>query len=402
MGSKILEVDKKPKDVLLLPSLLLGCFLASTITVFSSTLLVDIADSFNVSIGLASQLALISSLTGLVMGFAMGALTIKFKHKTLFLSGILLFAAGTLGFFLAQNFVTVLLSQFLIGIGIAIIGIMTYALIGEHFSLEKRGWAIGLTVSVPTAAFIIVGPLSGIISNIAGWRSVLLWFILPFSVVCLILSLIAIPKLPQPHHLAKPLYSKPFKAILLNKSAMACALATALFTIISVVPFYAVSFYRIAFAIPPTMGALFSSVAAAGGMLGGIVGGKLINKCGRKPLTIIASIISGASVILFSYIYNLWVSVAFWTVAAATSAIAVTALFSLVIEQVPSFRASMMSINSAFHNTGIIVGVLIGGLVLTLQHNNFQLLMVIFGSLGAIAAPIILFLAADPTKKDST
>ncbi|MGA2385739.1 MAG: MFS transporter [Candidatus Bathyarchaeia archaeon] len=391
-------VNKGFKRVLLLPAVLLGTFLAYSISVFTSTLLVDIASSFKVSIGTASQLGLISSLIGLIMGLAMGAISLKFKHKSLFLLGIASFAVGTLGFFVAQNFATVLLFQFFIGVGAAIISIMSYALIGDLFPLERRGWVVGLTVSAVMASFVIVAPLSGFIAGIAGWRMVLLSFIFPLSIACLAIGFFGIPSKQSLPQSSKSLYSEAFKQILLNKSAMACVIGTTLFTCIGVIPVYAVSFYRIAFSVSPAIGGVFSSVAAFGGILGGVTSGKLINRCGRKPLTVAASVASGISSILFTYIPNMLISVAFWAIAATFASITVAALYSLVLEQVPSFKASMMSINLTFQNAGLILGLIIGGLVLNLDHNNFQLLMTIFGALGATAGAIVLLLAKDTCK----
>jgi DHA1 family inner membrane transport protein len=393
------EITRHFKQSLLLPTLLLSFFLSFTVTAFSSTLLVEIAATFNVSIGTASQLALISSIIGLIMGFVMGVLALKFKHKSLLLVGITAFAVGTFGFYLAQSFAMVLLFQFFIGVGTAVISIMTYTLIGELLPAEKRGWAIGLTVAALTAAYIIVAPLSGVISSIAGWRSVLLWFIFPLSIVCLSLALLGIPAKPfQQGSTPKPLYLKALKEVLFNKSAIACVIATALFTSISLVPIYAVSFYRIAFSVSPTIGGVFSAIAAVGAITGGLVGGKLVHRIGRKPLTVIAGLASGTACILFSYMPDISVSVFFWAIGAATGSMAITALFSLILEQIPDSKASMMSINSAFQNIGLIIGILIGEMILNVYSNNFQLLMTIYGGLGASAAPIILLLARDPNE----
>ena len=92
MSNQTPEAKKSFKATLLLPILLLGIFLVSSVTVLSSTLLIDIAASFKVSIGTASQLSLINSFVSLVMGFAMGVLTIRFKHRSLFLLGVGTFA----------------------------------------------------------------------------------------------------------------------------------------------------------------------------------------------------------------------------------------------------------------------------------------------------------------------
>ena len=116
----------------------------------------------------------------------------------------------------------------------------------------------------------------------------------------------------------------------------------------------------------------YSRQFAAGSFLGGIAGGKLINVYGRKPLTVIASLASGTSVVVFSYMSNMLISVAFWVIGATTSAIAVSALYSLVLEQAPDFKATMMANNSAFQNIGLIIGVFVGGLLLTFQAQQLS------------------------------
>jgi len=384
---------------LLLPTLVLCTFVGFTITVFVSTLLVDLAESFKVSIGTASELVLISSLTGLTVGVVMSALSIKFKHRPLFLIGMSVFTIGTFGFFLAQTFIELVFSQFLVAAGFTIISIMTYALIGDQFPLKKRGWAIGLLVSGGMAAFIIVAPLSGLIASLAGWRSVLSWFIIPASLVCVALSLICIPSnQPKLDPSSQSLYLQAYKRIFLCKSTVACLIGTTLVSFISVVPMYAVSFYRTAESVSPIVGGVFSSIAGVGAVVGGIVGGKLVNGFGRKSLAVIFYFVSGVTCILFTFIPIIGVSVAIWALAAATGTLGMAGLTSLTLEQVPTFRASMMSINGSFQNVGMALGAIIGGLVLNFFHNNFQLLMTILGSLGASAAIVLFLFTNDPYK----
>jgi len=147
MTSEEAHADISLRRHLLLPALILSSFLTVAGLVFFSTLLVDIASSLKVSIGTASALLLVSSFIGLIMGLAMGALTIRFNHKSLLLLGLALQSGGALGFFFAPDFATALLFQFFIGTGVAMNSIMVFSLIGELLPLEKRGLAVGLAVS---------------------------------------------------------------------------------------------------------------------------------------------------------------------------------------------------------------------------------------------------------------
>jgi predicted MFS family arabinose efflux permease len=266
--------------------------------------------------------------------------------------------------------------------------------------LQKRGAAVGLNVSAMFLGFVIVGPLSGGISQVAGWRSVLLLFIFPLSMVCLILSLLVIPNKTKTNaeQISKPKYLEAYKQIFLNKSATFCLIGTTFLAIFNTIPVYAVSFYRIFFFTSPLTGGIFSAVAAAGGLFGGAAAGRLVNQYGRKLLTVTGAFIAGIFAILFTFMPIMWISVVFWAVSASLAAFTMAALFSLVLEQVPEFRASMMSTNSTFRAAGAILGIAIGGIVLNLYENNFQLLMTVFGASGIALAAVIFLFAKDPSK----
>ena len=393
------EAAKSFRRTLLVPILLLCTFLATSIPFFTGTLLVDIATTFKVSIGTASQLSVISNLMGIVMGLAMSSISIKIKHKSLLLLGNAFFAAGTLIYFFAQNFVTVMVVSFLLGAGGSVMVIMVYTLIGDQLPLERRGWALGLIVSSIMAAGLVVSFLSGLIANVAGWRMVLLWFIFPLSVVCLGLAFLVVPsKQPQLQSADKPSYGQVLKRIFLCKSPIACVISTSLVAFLGIVPLYMVSFFRLTFNVSSAIGGAILSIGTAGGILGGIIGGRLINKYGRKPLTITAILLNGISTILFTFMPLIELSVVLGFIGGTAMAVIITGLQSLALEQVPEFRGSMMSIGNSFENIGGILAIIIGGLVLNLYNNNFHLLMTIFGVVGIVAVPVLLLFAKDPTK----
>ncbi|HTY73984.1 MAG TPA: MFS transporter [Candidatus Nanoarchaeia archaeon] len=392
--------EQNPRKHLLLPALLLGIFLVYTFTVILSTNLVDIATSLKVSIGTASQFITVAKILGLIIGIAMGFLTIRFKHKTLFLIGTAIYGLGALGSFFAPDFLTMLAFQVFFGIGSAMVNITVFALIGEFVPLQKRGWAVGLTWSISFSAYVFVSPLSSFVSVAAGWRYMLLWFILPFSIICLVIGALVIPSKEQHKEQpqTRPNYLQAFKQILSSRSAMACVVSTALAALVATIPTYAVSFYRLFFNTAPSTAALFSSLAAVGGIIGGAGAGTLINRRGRKFLTVVSAFISGIFGILITFVPNVWISVAFWALCASILGMTWAALYSLVLEQVPDFKGSMMSVNHIFRNMGLILGVAIGGAVLNLFFNNFQILMTIFGASGIALGLIILLFATDPYK----
>ena len=403
MNNETAQANKSPKQALLIPTLLLCVFLSGTVAYFVIVAFVDLSTSFKVPIGTVSVLPIIAWALGIIMGVIMSALVIRFDHKSLLLSGIALYAIGALGFFFAQNFATVVLVHFPIGVGTAAIPIMVYTLIGEQLPLEKRGWAIGLTGSAGGATGVIVAILTGVIISMAGWRSVLLWFIIPFSVVCLLLGIVVIPsKQPQPKRTDSSLYAQALKKIFLNKSATACVVCAALFAFGGgAVGLFAVSFYRVDFSVSPAVGGAFASLMGVGIMAGGAIGGRLVNKFGRKPVALFNAV-GGIGTALFAFMPILGGSVTLLVIAVTAGAIGGAGFVSLNLEQVPEFKGSMMSIYYMFTSVGAIITITIGGLVLNLLSNNFRLVMVIGGTVSLMAMPLLLFVAKDPCKIMST
>jgi MFS family permease len=333
------------------------------------------------------------------MGLVMGFLAVKFKHKSLFLLGVAFYGVGALGWFFAPNLAFALFFNVFLGIGGTMIAVMVWALIGDFLPLQKKGMAAGLAVGGIFIANIIMPQVTSVITNAAGWRSVLLWFIFPLSIVSLLLGFFILPSKPRKEQIAsKPQYLEAFKQILTNKSAVACVISTLLVWISNLHSTYAVSFFILHFKEPLSTAAIFATVVAAMALVGGIVGGRLVNRVGRKPLTVVAGIISAIFIILIVFVPNVWASAAMWMVAGAFVGASAAGGSSLALEQVPSFRGTMMSLNSSFQNIGLIMGLAVSGWVLNLYANNFKIIFTMFGVAGVASAAVIFLFAKDPTK----
>ena len=333
-------IKKSLKRQLFVPALLLGMFLTFTFEVFLSNAMVNVASTLKVTVGTASQILTISSFVGLIVGFIMGFLTVRFKHKSLFLLGMALFGVGALGSFFAPDFESILFFSLFLGIGAAMIGIVVFALIGDFLPLEKKGMAIGLAMGGVFIANLVMPQVTSVITNAAGWRFVLLWFIFPIAVVSLLFGFFVLPSKPRQEQTAnKPQYLKAFKQILSNKSALACQVGTTLANFSFLVPVYAVSFYRLYFNESLSTSAIFYSIASVIGILGVIVGGRLINRIGRKPLTVVASVISGIFAVLIAFMPNAWASAAMWMVSAGFASVSITGLNSLALNKFQVFEA---------------------------------------------------------------
>jgi len=187
---------------------------------------------------------------------------------------------------------------------------------------------------------------------------------------------------------------------LLNKSALACQVGNMLRICLALVPLYAIAFYGIVFLQNVFNGGVIGTIASLAPFSGTLVGGRLVNRVGRKPMAVVPPIISGVFAIAFTFVPGMVFSLALLLVQGFFGGLMLSGLFNLALEQVPSFRSSMMSIANSFQNLGTILGIVIGGAILSTLHpnaGNFQLLMTVLG-VGGVASGLVLLLAKDPCK----
>ncbi len=388
--------EKKLRKIVFLPSLLMGYFLASTFAPFFSIVIVDVASSFDVTIGIASQFSLVYRFIGLLMGLVMGVLALRFNHKALFLFGTAMYGVGALGSGISQDFESMMGFQLFLGVGGAMVTISIYTLIGEFLPLKEKGPAVGLAWSAAFLATIIMPVVTFLIATAEGWQAVLIYFIFPFSVSCFIINFFALPsKTNKPRSSKGLLISKAFGQILSNKSAFACMTGTMLVQIAYTFTVYVVAFYRLTFFMSFATASLCATIAGGMATVGTVIGGWLSNRIGRKNLAVMSGSFSGVFILLFAFIPHLWMSAAFWIGAMFLIAMTLSALYTLILEQTPEYRGTLMSLNQTFRYAGTVFGLIIGGLVLSFYPDNFQILMTTYAVSILIMAAIVFASAKD-------
>ncbi len=396
MGSDI-SAKRAGYSGLLLFVLGFSVFSVWLITVTFQLLLIDIAKTFQVQVGTAGLVGAVGSISGVVAGLVMAVLSVRFNHKLILLFGLVCTSLAAVAFFLAQDFVLLLAPNIGVGAGIALVTAMAYSLIGEFYPLEKRGRAIGCIVASTTMAFVLGAPVIGVIAAIGGWRSVMIWLSLPVALTCLVLAFLVIPNKSNQN---LPTIKEPFfagcKHVFSNRSATACLSVTMFALAGSAIGFYTVSFFRDQFEITVALGSAVIFVGNILASVGGVVGGFLVNRVGRKRLGTLTFLAAASITVTFPFMPTLTLA---WGLSALGSwfgGMSSTATGSLLIEQVPKFRGTMMSLNTAFMNVGILLASVLGGLFLNLY--NYQTMALILGSLGLVGAVIWVFLVRDPCK----
>jgi len=406
MTTQPIKIEKSPRRRLFLPTLILANFTIWTISTLFGLVLVDIAAAFHVTVGTASQIPGIARLLGILVGVLMSMLSIRFRNKSLFIGGLAIFTLGAFGIYWSSSFTLMTVFYAVNGAGAVIVGIMAWALIGEFLSLEKRGGAAGWWLSMAYVEAIIAAPVMSYIAVMAGWRSVVMGFIFPLSVACVVLCYVFIPSKPNQEQITANVerptttsYLKAFRSVLLDKSAVACLVNNMLvWAQMQIFVVFMISFFRLQFSMSLGIAGL---VTMAGGIIGAsvtIIGGRFVNRVGRKTLGVFPALIGSAMAISFTFMPNMWASVAVMFVGSIFGGLSWPGLYSLSLEQVPGFKGTMMSFNSTFKSIGVVLGITIGGIVLNLYNNNFQALSLILGGLGVGAAIVLFAFAKDPCK----
>ncbi len=398
--------EKSSAGRLFVPSLTVAFFSAWIIESLTGIFLIDITMTFfgssdPVSIAAASQLVTISSVASVVFGFLLGALSVRFSRKKLLFLGILSVTLGTLGCFLAPNFLFMQIFYPVEGIGSLVVGAMAFALVGESLILTRRAKATGWILAGPSMAGIAASLVIRIFfSGAGGWRSYLLWFALPISFLSLAAVYFGVPSSsPKPQEtVGKENYSNSFKQVLLKKSAAGCLIGNMIrHAGLAWAVVYSATFFITQFDLSIASGALIILGATAISVLGNIVGGQLVDRIGRKRLPITTLVVSGSALALVAFVPNIWVALAINLAGAFVYSMGFAGSVNLTLEQAPESRGTMMSISSVFITLGMGIGTAIGGTVLA-SFKNYTSLILTFAAIQFIAAAIYFFLTKDPLK----
>ncbi len=379
----------------LLPALALAVFSAAIIDVMLPLLLTDIAKTFQVPIGTASIISSISSLAGVATGLLMALFSIRINPKLLLLFGTLCIAIAALGTYLSPSFMFMEIIYSLNGVGSVIIGAMAFTIIGETYPLSGRGKAVGWIVAAGFLAFSVGAPMTGLLAGWGNWRSVMLWFNLPVAIASLIIIYAAVPVVTS--RPSGESFLSGCKNIFSSRSTVACLIGVMFGFSTGAITTFVVSFWRQTFMLTTGFASIITMINATSAALGGLTAGRLVNRTGRKILGITAGLVESILIFLTFLMPSLESSWAISIVRVFCYGMLSASFASLALEQLPNFRAAVMSLRGAFAGIGSFIGITIGGLVLNAY--NYQAIGAALAILGFISISVIFLFVDDPTKQ---
>lgn len=389
---------------LFVPSLVVAFFSTSIIEFLTGIFLVDLTETFFGStneflIATTGQLVTLSSIVSVIFAVILGVASVRFNHKKLLFLGSVAVTTGILGCLVAPNFLFMQIFFPIEGIGTMIIGAMALTLVGEFLIVKERPKAVGWIIAGGSIASIIGSFLITLFfSGAAGWRSYLLWFALPISLVSLIAVYFWVPSARQKTGtIKKQEFLNSFKQIFLQKSAASCLVGImfrqAAFAWGAV---YYASFLRERFGLSLSSTALFSLIGAIVLAMAFVVGGYFVNRIGRKRQLVSALVVASLLLIPVAFLNDLFSILLLSWIGGFIFGMSFPATTSLILEQVPDSRGTMMSMSTIFVTFGMGLGTALGGIVLILS--GWTGLILIFTALQLTAAAIYLFLTKDPCK----
>ncbi len=384
----------------LLTALCFTTFVQQLPSILSGLLLIEIADTYNTSIGLMGQIRTIASLSALVAALAMGFISVRYSYRRLFLSGLVLLAISSLGCSLSPNYVTILLFFALLGVSGSVSGPMVNSLVGQHVPQARIAAAVGLITGSAAFAYLVGSPSIAYLSGLYNWRYPFQFFVLPLVGACLLFSYLNVPRGRRSG--AESGASKiadGYRAILHNRSAAACLLGGVFSSgIWSSYLAFSASFIRQTFLLSSFYTSISTIVGASFFILGSLSTDMLVKRVGVKRLAVYFSVPSGLLILLYMNTPNFWLTLGLGYVAAYSNGVLLSVTGVLNLEQVPAFRGTMMSLSTAISSLGAALGTAVVGWLLVWAGygvSGFYMLMA-----GVAASIIYWLLVVEPSRTE--
>jgi DHA1 family bicyclomycin/chloramphenicol resistance-like MFS transporter len=394
MGS---SSEKALPGRLFIPSLSISNFAVFISGPLLALLTVDIASDLYVSVSVAAQIVSVNAIAEVVVGLAIGFLAVKYRHKSLLLTGVALVAISAIGGFFAPTYLWMQFCFFLEGAGTVMVVIMSRTLVGDSLALSEKPKAMSYLVAITASVAVVATPIMGFLASIGSWRSVFSLFVLPMSAVSFALAVFGVPrKAKTQNSVGNVSAMPPFKQVFQDKSATFSLVGSLLVGAVAPVGVFVVAFYREALLGSIGVGTLAVVSAGLTYILGALIAGRITNRFGTKILVLLGFSVSGILLILLFSISNLWISFVLNAVHVTFFSMAFTASRCLILDQIKTSRSTMVSAGTVLANIGQILGPVVGGAVLVLF--SYQAVGLAMGAFGISAALIFYFLTRDPYK----
>ena len=350
-------------------------------------LLVEIALSYNVQIGVAGQINTAAGIFSILFGLAMGVLSVKYQHKSLLFTGIILYIFFAVSSYFSNSLTVLIAVYSLVGIANALVLPMVNTLIGELVSPERRTSVIGWTVGGMSLIYFIGVLSAGFLSNL-GWKMTMVLVVVPVGVLTCIMCRNYVPSQnngSEDKVSFRELFTGYVK-LLRNKSAIGCILGTVLsFSVWYFYLVYGASYFREVFQISPSYMSVIMIFFIVFFIIGSLSAGRLVKRFNEKTSLLIFTGGLGIVTIFVFHIPNFWATLLITLIACFSGGVMITVSSSYALSQIPEYSGTMMSLHAAADSFGLAISSGLGGTFLLLYGYGIgSSILGVFGVIGAI------------------
>jgi predicted MFS family arabinose efflux permease len=338
-------------------------FNAVYVGIVMAPVLTQIASEFRITTGTAGLVVAAYGAPGILVAVLTGPYSDRFGRKRFLVVGSAIMGLFTLLSAFATSFAVLVAMRIIAGVGASVIFPNVTATVGDNFAYRDRGSAMGTVIGLNTLAGVIGVPVAGILAEATSWRvSVGLVGLLSITAAILLAWKFRPAQTPLSESAIRDMY----RSIVTNRSALGAIASSFLgalywFTWAT----YIVVFFEHAFGLSQGVASLLALTQGLGVMVGSQLGGRLGGRIGHKPIVAGSVFISGALLLLQT---NLPLPI----VATALLNLVLSALIgarfasntTLLTEQVPEARGTLLALSASVTSASIVVGATIGGLLI--------------------------------------
>ncbi|MEI1423111.1 MFS transporter [Bacillus cabrialesii] len=383
----------KSKAVFILYIVCFSAFFASLSQNVYSPIIPIIKESFHVSAAMVNLSISVFMIVTAIMQIILGTI-VDFKGaRFVMISGILATAAASIGCAVTADFTLFLIFRMIQAAGSAALPLIAATTIGQLFTGNERGSAMGTYQMLLSAAPAIAPVLGGFIGGAAGYEGIF-WMLTAISVVMLVINSMYFPKdSPAPSkQQAKDNVFTHYKSIFTNRTGnviltLSFFLFFIYFAVIVYLPLLLTEHYQIDVSIA---GLLYLPLALST-IAGTFLFKKIQAKIALNTLFIGSNAVAACSIVLFAVTHS--VSLILMAITLALFGIsmgAIPPLYSTMItHEFEHNRGSAIGMFNFIRYTGMAAGPMISAYLLTLMPSamSFGLLGLVFAALSFCLLP---------------
>ena len=157
-----------------------------------------------------------------------------------------------------------------------------------------------------------------------------------------------------------------YRGVFASRSALACLLGNLLAggAWVGGVVAYSVTYLREDWALPLPEASRIFSLLVVGVLVGNYAGGLLARRLGGKRVIVASSLLTGTLIVGYMNSPSLALNVVLSAAMSVAAGVILTCTNTLLLVQVPRFRGTVTSLNSAATQLGLALGASLGGFIL--------------------------------------